>query len=274
MEQGAATRESLTKSNERFEELVAGCDRPTLDRLGEDLSALVGLLDREAMLRKHLSEPSSTPEAKQALVDQLLAGKVGDPALQLLRAMVAERWSKVRDFVEAVERFGRLAVLNSAERAGVVEEVEDELFRFGRTLANEGRLTSLLSDELAEPDGRVALLDRIVGGKVRPQTEALLVQAVRVPRRRMLDVTVIELAELAAGRRQEIVAMVTSAAPLTDQQLDRLKNVLRGIYNRAISLQVEVDPDVLGGLVVRVGDEVIDGSVASKLARAKQDLPN
>ncbi|WP_031464601.1 F0F1 ATP synthase subunit delta [Sciscionella sediminilitoris] len=272
--EGAATRESLARVGDRFEEIVAGCDQPTLDLLGSELSAVAGLLDNEAMLRKHLSEASSTDEAKQGLVDQLFSSKVSEPTLELLRAAVGERWSRVRDLVDAIERFARLAVLHSAERAGVAAEVEDELFRFGRVLAGEGRLTTLLSDEQADTDARVRLLDGLIGQKVRPQTEALLAQAVRVPRGRMLDLTVEGLAELAAARRQEIVAHVITAAPLTEAQRGRLSQVLASIYGRAVSLQVEVDEHVLGGLVVRVGDEVIDGSIASKLARAKQDLPH
>lgn len=272
--EGAATRESLARATDRFEEIIAGCDAPTLDTLGDELNGVAGLLTGEPMLRKHLAEASSTPEAKQALVDRLFTGKLGDPALQVLRAMVAERWSKIRDLVDAVERFARLAVLNSAERAGVAEEVEDELFRFGRVLAGEGRLTTLLSDDQTDAEGRVRLLEGLIGSKVRPQTKALLEQAVRVPRGQMVDATVEDLAELAAARRQEIVAHAVSASPLTDAQKQRLASVLASIYGRAISLQVEVDEQVLGGLVVRVGDEVIDGSIAAKLARAKQDLPN
>lgn len=272
--QGAATRASLATANERFEEIVAGCDQPTLDTIGAELSSVTGLLDERPMLRKHLSESSSTPDAKQGLVDQLFTGKIADPTIQLLRGMVGGRWSRVADFVDAVERFGRLALLNSAERAGIVDDVEDELFRFGRVLAAEGQLTSLLSDLRAETDAKVGLLDQVIGGKVRAQTRALLEQAVRVPRGRILDTTVTDLAELAAERRQEIVAHVICAAPLTDIQTERLATVLAGVYNRAISMQIEVDPEVLGGLVVRVGDEVIDGSIANKLARARQDLPN
>jgi F-type H+-transporting ATPase subunit delta len=96
---------------------------------------------------------------------------------------------------------------------------------------------------------------------------------VRTARGRSLDQLVEQLAELAAARRERSVAQVTAAAPLSAQQEERLAQVLTRIYGRTISVQVDVDPELVGGLVVRVGDEVIDGSVASKLAKAGQGLP-
>ena len=98
-------------------------------------------------------------------------------------------------------------------------------------------------------------------------------QAVRAPRGRSLDLVVGRLAELAADRRNRSVAHITAATALSDEQEQRLVRVLSDIFGRAVSLQVELDPDLLGGLVIRVGDEVIDGSVLAKLAKARQALP-
>jgi len=86
------------------------------------------------------------------------------------------------------------------------------------------------------------------------------------------DRALTELVELAATRRQRYVAYVTAPGPLTEQQETRLAATLARIYGRTVSLQVAVDPQLLGGLVVRVNDEVIDGSVLSRLSTIRQRL--
>jgi F-type H+-transporting ATPase subunit delta len=118
----------------------------------------------------------------------------------------------------------------------------------------------------------LGLLDRLVGDRVGPTTRRLLEQAVRSPRGRTLDRAIGELGDLAAARRQRYVASVTAAAPLTEQQEGRLADILARIYGRPVSIQVAVDPAVLGGLVVRVNDEVIDGSVLSRLTQVRHRL--
>jgi F-type H+-transporting ATPase subunit delta len=101
-------------------------------------------------------------------------------------------------------------------------------------------------------------------------THRLLEQAVRAPRRRRIDEIVEELVDRAAGRRERSVAHVSAAGPLSQQQEQRLLEVLNQIYRRPISLKIDFNPDLLGGLVIRVGDEVIDGSVAARLDQARQ----
>jgi F-type H+-transporting ATPase subunit delta len=138
--------------------------------------------------------------------------------------------------------------------------------------AATARLRDLLADEGRPADARLALLEELLGGKVQPVTLELLRHVVRLPRGRGLDLVVDRLAALAAERRGRSVAQVTAAAPLTAQQERRLAEDLSRIYGRDIDIQVDLDPSLLGGLVIRVGDEVIDGSVAARLAAARQRI--
>jgi F-type H+-transporting ATPase subunit delta len=168
-----------------------------------------------------------------------------------------------------------LALLKLAEVNDEVDDVEDQLFRFGRILDAQPRLTVLLSDYTNAADGRVALLDKVLEGESVNQTaKALLSQTVRLLRGERADEAVIDLAELAVARRGEIVAHVTAAAELSDAQHTRLTEVLTRIYGHPVAVQLHVDPDLLGGLSITVGDEVIDGSIASRLAAAQSQLPD
>jgi F-type H+-transporting ATPase subunit delta len=243
--------------------------------LADELASVVTLLVNEPILTRHLAEPSDNPQAKIALVDRLLADKLDTHTLELLRTAVSQRWSADADLLAGIEHIARLALLKLAELNDEVDEVEDQLFRFGRILDAEPRLSTLLSDYTAPVEGRVALLNKVLGGEGVNQTaKALLTQTVRLLRGERADEAVLDLAELVVARRGEIVAHVTAAAELSDAQRTRLTEVLTRIYGHPVAVQLHVDPELLGGLSVTVGDEVIDGSIASRLAAAESQLPD
>jgi F-type H+-transporting ATPase subunit delta len=267
-----ASRESLRGASERFEGLIADASTAALRTLADELFAVAGVLAAERTLRRYLADPATSERRRRELADTVFGGKVSASTADTVQGLVSSRWSRSADLIDAVEGLGRQAVLAIAERDRVIEDVEDELFRFARTLAAEPRLRDLLADVSQPVAGRLALLDGLVSGKVQPATLQLLQQVVRLPRARLLDALVERLAELAAERRGRSVALVTAAAPLTAEQENRLTEDLSRIYGRAIDVQVELDPDLLGGLVIRVGDERIDGSIAARLAQARQRL--
>jgi F-type H+-transporting ATPase subunit delta len=184
--------------------------------------------------------------------------------------VVASRWSRPLDLVDGIEELSWQALLASAEHDDSLDDVEDELFRFGRILVAQPRLAALLGDQTTPAAGRSELLDTVLAGRTHPVTSRLLEQAVRSPRRRRLPEIVEQLVDRAAARRQRSVAYVTAAGPLSAEQEQRLIDVLKSIYQRPISVKIDVDSALLGGLVIRVGDEVIDGSVAARLEQARQ----
>jgi len=293
-----ASRDALGAATARLDEHIDATGAADLKRLADDLFAVVGLLDREHTLRRALGDPATPSVARGGLADRLFDGKIGRPALDVVSDVVKSRWSRAGDVLEGLESLARAAAFGVAEKDGSLDRVEDELFRFGRILDREPELSRLLSDTATPVDKRVALLrevltdhdrgvvdglvDRVrsaLGGddpvsKVAPVTATLLEQVVRNPRSRNLDVAAEELSELAAARRDRYVAHVRTPVRMTGEQEQRLTDSLTRLYGRPISLQVELDPDLLGGLVVRVGGELIDGSVAGRLAAARRALPS
>jgi F-type H+-transporting ATPase subunit delta len=272
----AASREALKSAESRLDDYVGGRGRKAADlqRLGDDLFAITRLLVEQRSLRRLLADPSSPESSREAFLERLVGAQVSAPALETGKGLVGTRWSRPGDLVGAFESIARQALLAAAEKDGSLDDVEDELFRFGRVLDREPQLASLLAAGATPPEKRLALLDQLIDGKVSPVTAALLRHTVRLPRDRHLDVVCEELAELAAARRDRSVARVTTSVALTSEQEQKLSDTLTRLYGRAISLQVELDPRLLGGMVVQVGGEVIDGSVASKLAAARRALPS
>jgi F-type H+-transporting ATPase subunit delta len=270
----AASRESLADLNARLDVFVDQVGAAELQRLGDELFAVTRLLEGERRLRRRLADPSVPEAARRDLVQRLLGAQLERPTLEAVDAAVAARWSRPMDLVDGLETMARNALLGSAEKDGTLDDVEDELFRFGRILDREPELAGLLADTGTPVEGRIGLLDRLVDRKVGTATALLLRQSVRLPRGRHLDRIAEELAELAAARRQRSIARVTTPVRLRSEQEDRLRDTLSRLYGRPMSLQVELDEALLGGLVVRVGGEVIDGSVAGRLESARRQLPH
>jgi F-type H+-transporting ATPase subunit delta len=271
----AASRQSLSVLDAEFDDVAGRLREPGLTTLADELGSVVRLLIAEPALVKHLAEPTDDVTAKVRLVDRLFSDKVDEHTLQLLRTAVSQRWSAESDLVDGIEHLARLALLKRAEIDGEVDEVEDQLFRFGRVLDAEPRLAAALSDYTTPADRRIALLDKVIDGSgINGTAAALLRQTIGQLRGERADEAVVDLAELAVARRGEVVAHVTAAADLSDAQRTRLVDVLSRIYGHPVSTQIHVDPELLGGLSITVGDEVIDGSIASRLAAAQTQLPD
>jgi ATP synthase F1 delta subunit/ATP synthase F0 subunit b len=271
----AASRDALAALVAEFDSVTGDLDADGLTTLADELASVAKLLITEPALAKHLAEPTDDAAPKIRLVETLLSGKVGDLTLDVLRTAVSQRWSTESNLVDGIEHTARLALLKRAELVGEVDEVEDQLFRFGRVLDAEPRLAALLSDTTTPADRRIALLNKVLDGSgISGTAAALLSQTVELLRGERADEAVIDLAELAVSRRGEVVAHVTAASELTDAQRDRLTEVLTRIYGHPVSVQLHVDPELLGGLSIAVGDEVIDGSIASRLAAAQTQLPD
>ncbi|MCF6521607.1 F0F1 ATP synthase subunit delta [Streptomyces sp. JJ36] len=264
-----ASREAQAAARER---LTALTDSTSVDAaaLADELAAVTALLDREVSLRRVLTDPAQPGEAKAELVGRLLGEQVGGAAVDLVSGMVRSRWSSSRDLVDTIEELADTADLVAAEREGSLEDTEDEIFRFGRTVASSPGLRAALTSRTAPASAKARLLQELLGSRARPATERLITRLVTRPRGRSLESGLEALSKLAAERRDRSVAVVTSAVPLSDRQRERLGAALAALYGRQVHLNLDVDPEILGGITVRIGDEVINGSLADRLDEAKR----
>jgi F-type H+-transporting ATPase subunit delta len=240
--------------------------------LADELFAVAHLLDAQRSLRRALSDASVSPEDRAGLVRRLLSAKVAPGTLEVLETVARQRWSRPLDLVEATETLAIEAALDAAEARGELDGVEDELFRFSRIVSADDDLARILGDRSAPREGKSALLDRLLSGKVSPVTERLVRNSLTSSHVHNAENEIERLSIMAARRRGQSVAHVISAVPLTATQERRLVATLERLYGRTMGLQVQVDPEVLGGLVIRVDDEVIDGSIAHRLEAAGRRL--
>ncbi|ANR90117.1 F0F1 ATP synthase subunit B/delta [Mycobacterium avium] len=273
----SSSRVALVNLTERFTTVAKDLDNKALSALSSELVSVAQMLDREIVVTRYLTVPAEDAGPRVRLIERLLSGKVGDVTLEVLRAAVSERWSANSDLIDALEHLSRQALLEVAERENKVDEVEEQLFRFSRILDVQPRLAILLGDYAVPVEGRVGLLRKVLDSAsitVNPIVAALLTQTVELLRGRPAEEAVQFLAEVAVARRGEVVAQVSAAADLSDAQRTRLTEVLSRIYGHPVSVQLQIDTELLGGLLIAVADEVIDGTLASRLAAAEAQLPD
>lgn len=265
------SRGSLLAARERLETLLGapGTDRAAV---GDALFAVTGVLDSSASLRRALTDPSRDGEAKAGLVVRLLDGKVDGAVVDLVAGLARSRWARSRDLADAVEELAVTAEVASAQDQGELDRVEDELFRFRRTVDGDPALRSALTDRTASGERKAALVSALLEAKVAPATLRLARQAVLAGRGLRLDAVLTTYGEVAAKRREQLVAHVVVALPLERAHRDRLAAALQRRYGHPVQLNVDVDPDVLGGIRVEIGDEVLDGTISRRLDEARRRL--
>ncbi len=238
--------------------------------LAGELFAVADLLDRENQLRSALADSGQLSAVRESLVRDVLGGKVSDLALDVVLLAVGQRWSQDVDLVMALEQLADQASFTVAEAQGALDSTEEELFLFGRALDSSPALQMALTDPAQSAATKAAIVRDLIGGRSTAATLDVLQYAVGHLHGRRIDAVVDELCALAASQRERVVAEVRVAAPLEDAQSARLAALLTRLKGRTVRLNVAVDPSVLGGVHVTIGDEVIDGTVASRMEQARR----
>jgi F-type H+-transporting ATPase subunit delta len=271
------SRESLAQAKTALDERIGhishgGMHKADVASLADQLFAVQHVLDGEISLRRAFTDPSSSPAARAGLARSLFGAQIGEVALAVITDLVSAAWAAPRDIVDAVEQLAVQALYSVAAADGTLDNVEDELFRFGRIVDREPALLLALTDPAVPVDNRLRLVDDLLEGKATDTTLRLVHELVASPRGQTLGVNLDEYVRLAAERRDQLVAQVTVAVPLTAKQSTRLAAALAAQLGRPVHLNIELDPLVVGGMTILIGDTVFDGSVASRLADARRRL--
>ncbi|MCM3686785.1 F0F1 ATP synthase subunit delta [Kocuria rosea] len=266
----AASNESRQQVAQVVERWAGSAD-PGLAR---DVFAVLAVLDENGALRRSLTDPSYPGAARAHVIGRLFSGKVSPQAVEVVAALAERRWNDDREFGDALEHAGVQLTAASAENRGGAEalgELVDQLIAFQSAVEDSHELQRALGDPRADVDAKTRLAQRLAPGA---SEEALLLieQAVLTPRGALVGRLVGRFADEVASRRQRWIAHVTTSRPLTEEQLRRLQHQLNVLYSRDLQLTVDVDPALIGGLRVQVGEEVIDGSLATRIDELQQRI--
>jgi F-type H+-transporting ATPase subunit delta len=276
-------------------------------QVATDLEGFSRALVESSLLRDALTDAAIPARARRGVVNDLLAGKATNESQALLSwaALVeppAELPLVVPALLELAEETagevetgqartvpaeellgGRTAVrerirgyadrlFQEVSRLEEIDVIEDELFRFARIVdANRG-LRVALGDPSISVSQRVHLVEDLLEGKVRPASVRLIAYVMKAGHVRDLVGTLEWLAELAAAERGRRVAEVRSAVDLDDAECERLAEALQRTVGHPVEVRVQIDPSVIGGMTVAIGDTVIDGSLRHRLDQLRETL--
>lgn len=265
----AVTTESLATVQRELAPVISQADL----EVAEELFAALDVLDSSAGLRRSLTDPSREPAARAAMVKSLFGGKVSSATASILEALVSRRWSRERDLGDAVEIMAVIVVTRQAEREGLkgLENLETTLLDFRRTVASSHEVQRALTDAQARPEAKKQLAERLSPG-VSSEARLLIDRAVTKPRGLRPTQLLERFSEQIAERQQRWIAQVTVAKELDSAYVERLGASLDRYFGRELQLDVVVDPAVVGGIRVQVGDEVVDSTVATKLNELHRKL--
>lgn len=262
---GSASRQALDASRKALAASGAKVDVAQ----AEALFAVGRAIAESGQLAGILADPASDESAKSQALAAVFGKRLSGTSAKLAEAIVSQRWSNADDLIGGFED---IAVRSAAIAAGPSASIEAEIFAFSRAVSSDAELELTLGSKLGDPDGKAALAARLLKGKAHAATVAIVTALVAQPRGRRIGALLAQAAAIVADQAGSSVATVSSALPLTQAQLAAVAQSLTKSYGRNILINAEVDPDLIGGIRIQVGDDVMDGSVASRLNELRREL--
>jgi F-type H+-transporting ATPase subunit delta len=260
------SRESLLTLQKQFASKSANSD----SGFAADLLKAASGISAQTPLLVALVDSGQSLDVRQNVVRELFGSQIGSDAIEVLIAATSQRWAEDIDFVEALEVIAADAVFKS--NPNEVDRIEAEVFAFGRAVESSSDLQMALTNPAALSASKAAIVSELLKGKVAAGSMLLLEHLAGNLRGRRVDIALRSLSDAAAAARNKVVADVKVATPLVDDQAQRLAAVLSRIAGKEVSLNVIIDASVIGGVSVRLGDEVIDGTVQTRLDQARRAL--
>lgn len=263
----AASQAGLAAAAKGWETVLQQQGERGMD-FAKQMFTVVDTLDDAANLRRALTDPARSGEDKAALVRRVFSEHALDEVIDLICGMVRHRWSSDTDLPDAIASLAWTSALASAEANERLLDVEKEVFQLSRLLKDSRPLRMALADRELPADRRVALVDQLLADRVSPETLQLVRRVARTLRGRTVPQALGEIGDLAAARRNRTVATVTAALPPTEAQIARLGDILQRQLGHPVHLNIDVDPKVLGGMRVQLGNNVVDGTIRARLEEA------
>jgi F-type H+-transporting ATPase subunit delta len=271
-EMTGASKVSLAAIRALLERSLSGKGAEDASRMARDLGSVVATLDSSTGLRRALSDQSRDGAAKAKLVDELFGVTIGKECLALIKEAYTLRWSTPSGLADALEVLSIEAWAAAAEAQGEGERLEVELFAVARTIHSSRELQEGIADLKYTMVAKSQLLTSIFGDVLAKSTKQVVDAFVTGTRGRSIERTLALYSNTVVARKERTIARVTSAVVLDEARQARLTAALEKALGRKIRVDVEVDPYVMGGISVRIGDELIDGTVINRLMEASRSL--
>ena len=268
---GGSSRQSLLAARAALDAAVKGASAASASELSSHLFAAADLFADNTSVRRAITDPARDKAAKAALIKDIFAKSTGALAVSLLSEVAGLRWSATKDLVYATEQLAIEAEASAANIANELDRVEDELFETSRLVADNFELRKALVST-GSADAKSTLITEVLGKKASSSTVKLAGALVASLRGRSIEAAFADYLYGLANRRNRLIAVVRTATALTDAQTERLATVLEKKVGQPIRINVQIDPTILGGVSIKLADELVEGSVVNRLANAGRAL--
>lgn len=230
--------------------------------LAEELFTAERIIGGSSMLLGLVSDPAVAGDTKRAALTAVFGPTLSEQALSLVAEVVSHRWSSDDDLLAGLEDLGLRAMAASSPE-GV--DIVSEIFGFGAAVTSSPELELALGSKLTPASAKAELVSRLLTGKVSAHTLAIVRHLVQVPRGRRVNALVADSTATIADASGAVVATVTTAQKLDAVQQERLAASLAAARGHAVRIHARVDPALIGGVRVQIDNDIIDGSVATKI---------
>ena len=262
---GGSSRQSLVTARASLDAAIKGIDALNASALSAELFFVAEVLYSNIALRRALTDTSRDGKSKAAFISELFGSKIGALALGITIEISAMRWSAPKDLVQVIEQLAIEAEASAANISGELDRVEDEIFIASRAIADSAGLRKALTSDAKL--AKATLVSEILKG-ASGSTVKLISQLVNSWRGRSIESAFADYAYSLAARRNRVIALVRTAAPMSTAQHNRLADALNKQVGQPVRINIEVDPAVIGGVSVKFADELVDGTVSNRLAGA------
>jgi F-type H+-transporting ATPase subunit delta len=268
---GGSSRQSLVAARVALDAAIKGASAASASELSSHLFFAADVFAGNTSLRRAITDPSRDKAAKAALVKDLFGKSTGALAISLLSDVSSLRWSATKDVIHVIEQLAIEAEASAANIGNELDRVEDEFFETSRLVADNFELRKALVG-VGSSDAKSALIADVLGKKASDSTVKLASALVSHLRGRSIEAAFADYLFGLANRRNRLIAVVRTAAALTDAQAKRLATVLEKKVGQPIRINVQIDPTIMGGVSIKFADEQVDGSVVNRLANAGRAL--
>jgi F-type H+-transporting ATPase subunit delta len=268
---GGSSRQSLVIARGSFDAAVKGVDAATASGISTDLFFATETFASNTSLRRAITDPSREIAAKKTLISDLFGSKISQKAMTLISEVVALRWSATKDVLYVLEQLAVEAEATAANINGELDRVEDELFSVSNQLVTSYDVRSALVSG-ASVQVKAQLITELLTKSASPSTVKLVRALVSQRRGRSLEAAFADYLFGLANRRNRLIAVVRTAAPISEAQRVRLAGAIEKQVGQPIRVNIQVDPTILGGISINFADELIDASISNRLAQAGRAL--
>ena len=268
---GGSSRQSLVAARAKLDAAVKGASSAAASELSSHLFFAAEVFASNSSLRRAFTDSSRDDSSKVALVKDLFGSKISSSASDLLAAVAGLRWSAAGDLVTVIEQLAIEAEASAANVDGALDRLEAEFFQVSRVIAENFELRKALVGNGSVDAKRVLIAD-VLSKSASASTVKLAVALVTSLRGRSIEAAFADYLFGLANRRNRLIALVRVATEITDAQKTRLAAAIEKQVGQPISVNIQVDSSILGGVSVKFADELVDGSISNRLAGAGRAL--